>query len=639
MKIILASKSERRKELLKKIVRDFEVIGSNFDETSIKENDPVKYALKCAIEKAKIVGEKYPDAIIIGADTVVYLNGEIIGKPKNYYEGKEILRKLSGTEHSVITGIAIYKKDENKLLSDYEISYVKFKELTDNEIEEYLKTGDFFDKAGAYGVQNVKDRFVEEIKGDFYNVVGLPVEKLKKLLDKFMTEIITTEIYDIALPNNWGVGRYDDFVIFVPGGVIGDKIKVKISKYKKNFSFGEIVEIEKPSEFRIKPECEHFPDCGGCALQNILYEKQIEIKKNYLIQCLKKITEIKNEINIDQVIPSPQIYFYRNKMEFAFGNENGKLVLGLRERALPDKKYSKRVISLKKCVIFSEIVEKIFPIVIDFFSSLNLPAYDPIEKTGILRHLVLKESKNKKEVMIIFVTKSGIFIDFGKLIEILTKEIKDIKSIYWVENDQISDVVGYEKKHLLYGSPYIEEKLHDLNFRIYPDTFFQPNTFGAEILYKKIVENIENSNKAIGLYCGTGPIELFISKKFNEVIGVDWDESNVKVAKENCKINKIENCKFYCEKAEKFLIKNIDKNFDYLIVDPPRGGLSGKCIKNVLKAKIPNFVYISCNPSTFARDLKEILKGDYFLKKIFLIDCFPHTTHIEIIAFLKKNHI
>jgi MAF protein len=335
MKIILASSSERRKELLKKIVKNFEVIGSDFDETSIKENDPVKYALKCAIEKAKIVGEKYTDAIVIGADTVVYLNGEIIGKPKNYEEGKEILKKISGTEHTVITGIAIYKKDENKLLSDYEISYVKFKKLTSDEIEEYLKTGDFFDKAGAYGVQNVKDRFVEEIKGDFYNVVGLPVEKLKKLLDKFMTEIITAEIYDIALPNNWGVARYGDFVIFVPGGVIGDKVKVKISKYKKNFSFGEIVEIEKPSEFRLNPECEHFPDCGGCALQNILYEKQIEIKKNYLIQCLKKIAEIKNEIDIDQTIPSPQIYFYRNKMEFAFGNENGKLVIGLRERALP----------------------------------------------------------------------------------------------------------------------------------------------------------------------------------------------------------------------------------------------------------------------------------------------------------------
>jgi len=637
MKIILASKSERRKELLKKIIKYFEVVGSDFDETSIKENDPVRYALKCAIEKAKIVGEKYTDAIVIGADTVVYLNGEIIGKPRNYQEGKEILKKLSGTEHSVITGIAIYKKDENKLLSDYEISYVKFKKLTDDEIEEYLKTGDFLDKAGAYGIQNVNDRFVEEIKGDFNNVVGLPVEKLKNLLDKFMTEIITTEIYDIALPNNWGVGRYNDFVIFVPGGIVGDKVKVKISKYKKNFSFGEIVEIEKPSEFRIKPECEHFFNCGGCALQNMIYEEQIKIKSNYLIQCLKKIAEIKDEVKITQIMPSPRIYFYRNKMEFAFGSENGKLVLGLRERALPDKKYIKKVVPLKKCLIFSEIVEKIFPLVVDFFSSLNLPAYDPIEKKGILRHLVLKESKNKKEVMIIFVTKSGIFIDFSKLIEILTKEIKEIKSIYWVENDQISDVVSYEKKHLLYGTPYIEEKLGDLIFRIYPDTFFQPNTYAAENLYKKVLENIENGDKAIGLYCGTGPIELFISEKFNEVIGVDWDEANIKVAEENRKINKIENCKFYWEKAEKFLVRNKDINFDYLIVDPPRGGLSGKCIRNILKTKVPNFIYISCNPSTFARDLKEILDNGYFLESLYLIDCFPHTTHIETIAFLKKN--
>jgi len=638
MKIILASKSERRKELLKKIVRDFEVIGSNFDETSIKENDPVKYALKCAIEKAKIVGERYPDAIIIGADTVVYLNGQIIGKPKNYEEGREILKKLSGTEHLVITGIAIYKKGEDKLLTDYEISYVKFREISEEEIEEYLKNGDFWDKAGAYGIQDIKDKFVEEIKGDFNNVVGLPIERLKKLLEEFLSEIIITEICDIALPNNWGIAKYGDFVIFVPGGVIGDKVKVKISQYKKNFSFGEIVEIKEPSEYRVTPKCEHFPDCGGCVFQNVLYEKQIEIKKNYFIQCLKKIGEIKENIDTFlEVIPSPHIYFYRNKMEFAFGNEKGGLVIGLRERVSPNKKYSKRVIPLKRCVIFSEIVERIFPIVCDSFLSLNLPAYDPIEKSGVLRHLVLRESKNKKEVMVIFVTKSGLFIDFGKIIERLIKNVKEIKSIYWVENDQISDVVNFEKKHLLYGSPYIEEKLEHLIFRVYPDTFFQPNSYATQILYKKIAENIETCDRIIGLYCGTGPIELFVSEKSIEVIGVDWNESNIKVAEENCEINKIKNCKFYCDKAERFLIKNTGRNFKYLIVDPPRGGLSGKCIKNILKAKIPNFIYVSCNPSTFARDLKEIMNNGYFLKKIYLIDCFPHTTHIESVAFLEKK--
>ncbi|MGC8977118.1 MAG: 23S rRNA (uracil(1939)-C(5))-methyltransferase RlmD [Candidatus Ratteibacteria bacterium] len=637
MKIILASKSERRKELLKKICKEFEVVDSNFDEDKIKEKDPIKYVITCAVEKAKIVGEKYPDSIVIGADTIVFLNDEIIGKPSNYKEAKEILKKLSGTEHSVITGIAIYKKDQDKLITDYEISYVKFRNIEDEEIDQYLKTGDFIDKAGAYGIQNIGDRFVEYIKGDFENVVGLPVEKLKKYLEEFIYEELTVDVYDIALPNNWGVGRYENLVIFVPGGITGDKLRIRISKLKKNYSFGEIVKIEKPSEFRIKPECEHFGNCGGCSLQNILYDKQLEIKKNYLISTLKKIGEIEY-INLKEFIPSPEIYFYRNKMEFAFSSENNKLVLGLRERNLPYKKYTKKVIPLKKCPIFSSKVEKIFQPVCDFFSELNLPPYDPFKKKGILRHLVIKESKNKDEIMLVFVTKSGVDINSEKLIELLLKEIKGIKSIYWVENDQISDAVSYEKKYLIYGKEFIEERINDLTFRIYPETFFQPNTKATEILYEKIKENVKENSRVLSLYCGAGPIEIFISDKVKEVIGVDWEKSNIKAANENCFINNIENCKFYAEKVENFLNRNIG-SFDCLIVDPPRGGLSKKVIKKILMKKIPEIIYVSCNPSTLARDIKEIINNGYVFKYLYFIDCFPHTSHIESIAILEKSHV
>ncbi|MCM8804129.1 MAG: 23S rRNA (uracil(1939)-C(5))-methyltransferase RlmD [Candidatus Omnitrophica bacterium] len=634
MRIILASKSERRKELLKRICKNFEVIDSNFDESKIDEKEPVKYAIYCAIEKAKIVGEKYPDAVVIGADTIVSLNNEIIGKPSNYKEAKEILKKLSGTEHQVITGIALYKKEEGRLISDYELSYVKFRNIKDEEIEEYLNKEDFLDKAGAYGIQDIKDRFVEYIKGDFDNVVGLPVEKLKRYLEDFVYEEVNVEIYDIAFPNNWGVGRCGNLVIFVPQAVIGDRVKIRVLKPKKNFSFGEILEIEKPSEYRVIPECEHFGICGGCVLQNFLYEKQIEIKKKYLIHSLKKIGNIEN-INLKEIIPSPEIYFYRNKMEFAFGIEE-KLVIGLRERSLPYKKYTKKVVPLKNCSIFSKKIGKIFPIVCEFFSSMNLPPYDPFKKTGVLRHLVIKESKVKDEMMLVFVTKSKVNIDFSKLIDLLVKEIKEIKSIYWVENDQLSDVVSYEKKHLLYGKEYIEERIKNLIFRIYPETFFQPNTKTTEILYEKIKENIKEGSNVLSLFCGTGPIEIFISEKVKNVIGVDWDNSNINTANENSLINNIKNCRFYVENVDTFLNRDIFNYFDHLIVDPPRGGLSKKSVKKILKKNILNIIYVSCNPSTLARDLNEIIKGGYILKDIYLIDCFPHTTHIESVAILEK---
>lgn len=634
MKIILASKSERRKELLKKICKNFDIVESNFDESKIDEKDPVMFAINCALGKAKEVGERFPDNTVIGADTIVYHNGEIIGKPQNYEEAKKILKKLSGSRHQVITGIAIYNKNENKILTDYDISFVKFKELSEEEIEEYLKTEDFRDKAGAYGIQNINDKFVDYIEGDFDNIVGLPVKKLEKLLFQFLYNEITVEIYDYAFPNNWGVGRYNNLVIFVPGTVIGDRVKIKISKELKNYSFGEIVEIEKPSDFRVQPLCEHFGICGGCSLQNLQYEKQIELKKEYLENTLKKIANL--DLKITTKFLSPEIYFYRNKMEFAFGKENGNLIIGLRERVIPyNKNYKKKVVPIKRCLIFSEKVEKIFPLVLDFFQTLKIEPYDPFTKKGQLRHLVVKESKNKKEIMIIIVTKKEIKINFEKLVTILCDKIKEIKSIYWVGNDQIADVVAYEEKKLLFGSPFIEETMDKFSFRIYPETFFQPNTKCAEILYKKLVEEIEKNENILGLYCGTGPIEIFVSEKSKSVVGIDWEVSNINTAKENCEINKIENCKFYAERAEKFL-NLINLKFDRIIVDPPRGGLSKKVIHKIVKTNCKNITYISCNPSTLARDLKEFIENGYEIEKIFLFDFFPHTSHLESLCFLRK---
>ncbi|MCM8784657.1 MAG: 23S rRNA (uracil(1939)-C(5))-methyltransferase RlmD [Candidatus Omnitrophica bacterium] len=636
MKIILATKSERRKELFKKICKGFDVIESNFDERSVKEEDPVKYAVLCAIGKAEAIAKENPDKIVIGADTIVSLNDEIIGKPKDYEEAKQILKRLSGTKHKVITGIAIYRKDQEKLLTDYEISYVKFKKLSEQEIEEYLKKENFFDKAGAYAIQNVKDNFVEEIDGNFDNVVGLPTGKLKKLLDRFLSNEISVEIYDFAFPNNWGIGRYNNLVIFVPGGIVGDRLKVKVSKELKNYSFGEIIEIEKKSDFRINPECEHFGLCGGCSFQNLVYEKQLELKKEYFLNCLKKIGQFEQEIKVENFFQSPLIFFYRNKMEFAFGVENSRIVVGLRERSLPYKKYKKEVVPLKRCLIFSKKVEKIFPIVSDFFNSIKLQPYDPFTKKGVLRHLVVKESKNNNKMMVIIVTKSGINLDLSKLVDLLTEQVKEIKSIYWVENDQIADVVAYERGKLLYGQPYIEEIINNLSFRIYPNTFFQPNTKSAEILYQKIFENIDTGSKIIGLYCGTGPIEISISKKAKEVIGVDWDIANIQTANENCRENYINNCIFFAERVEKFLNKKeILVDCDYLIVDPPRNGLSSKIINKISKNKIPNIIYVSCNPSTLARDLKEFKGNGYSIKKIFLFDFFPHTSHLESLTILE----
>ncbi len=639
MEIILASRSPRRRELLKKIIKDFKVIPSNVEEKDIKEKDPIILAIKIATLKAKDVGRKFPQSLVIGADTVVALRDKILGKPKNEDEARDMLYSLSGTKHKVVTALALYQKSRKKLLTGYEVTSVKFKNLTPAEIEEYLNTSDYKDKAGSYAVQKVKDKFVEKIEGEYENVVGLPLRKLTQLLEEFKEDIFHIEIGDIALPHNWGVGKREGFTIFVPGAIAGDSVKVKVLRRKKSFAYGKILKIEKKSAFRVYPRCKSFGICGGCALQNLDYEKQLNIKENYLIQTLEKIgrLDLKNA-KILPIVGSPKIWLYRNKMEFAFGERDGKLILGLRERSSPFKRYSKEVIPLKRCHIFAEWIENLFPVVLSFSEQRKLVPYNPFTKEGFLRHLVLREGKKTGEIMAILVTREGKIFDIAHLAKKVLKECPELKSFWWVINNQIADVVNYEKKQLILGDPYISETLGRLKFRIYPETFFQPNSLGAEILYEKIRDfaNLSGREKLLGLYCGTAPIEIFLSSGAKEVVGVDISSANIQNAEENSQINETENCSFICGRVENVLKELEGKNFDLLILDPPRSGLTPKALKLCLRMNIPRIVYTSCNPSTLARDLSKFQESGYSLKRLVGIDLFPHTGHLEALTLLEK---
>ena len=637
MKYILSSSSPRRKELLKRVIDNFEIVEPDVEEEKIQEKDPIKYVIEAASLKAKNVGEKGSDCIVIAADTIVSYKGEIIGKPKNYQEALNILKKLSGTEHKVITGIAIYRKDTNKILTDYDISYVKFKNISEEEIKEYLDKNEFKDKAGGYAIQEIGDKFVEKIKGSYENVVGLPIQKLKKMLEEFEMPEIEVEISDIAFPNNWAVGKKDTLVVFVPGATYKDVVKVRIKKGEKSFSYGEVVEILSPSPYRKQAECSHFGICGGCSFQNLQYQIQLSLKFNYIKKTLEKIGGIDiGKVEISEIVPSPCLYFYRNKMEFSFGGDK-EIYLGLRERNSPFEKYTWKVVPIEKCLIFSPLYEKISPIIVEFAQKTGLPSYNPYKKEGFFRHLVLREGKNTGEAMAIIVTKSGKDIDFTGLVEKINDVAPEIKCLYWVENDQLSDVVSFEKKHHIWGETKIEEKIGDFKFKIYPNSFFQPNSKGSEILYSEIYNNIEEGERVLGLYCGTGTIEIFISNKAGEIIGIDSEEINISVAEENCQSNKIKNCKFYCGRVEKIIGNKDLGNFDTLIIDPPRSGLTNKALMKLVKMGIPKIIYVSCNVSTFSRDINLLYKEGYKLEKLIPFDLFPHTPHIEVLGIIKKR--
>jgi 23S rRNA (uracil-5-)-methyltransferase RumA/MAF protein len=639
MDIVLASQSPRRQELFKKIVPLFRVVPSGLDEEQFRERDPLRFALGAAEAKAREVGGKHPSSLVIAADTVVNLRDEVLGKPKDRTQAKGMLRKLSGQRHRVITAVALYKKDQDMLLTGYEISYVTFKRLGDEEIDLYLASSDYLDKAGSYAVQEVGDAFVERLEGDYENVVGFPVARVKKLLDDFQSTGDIISIVDMALPHDWGVGKTDGLVTFVPGAVVGDRVRVVVSKARKRLRYGKIVRFEARSPFRVEPKCPHFGACGGCAFQNLAYAKQLEIKESYLLRTLQKIGRLSlDDVEREPISPSPNEYFYRSKMEYAFGGGKDNIFLGLRERATPLDRYRKRTVALRTCPIFSRAVEKIFPVFLDFAGRSGLDAYDPIARTGYFRNLVLREGKSTDEILAVLVTKAGKKLDLEDTVRELREQAPQVKSFWWVENERVSDLVDFAGKIHVAGEPFIEERLGEFRFKIYPETFFQPNPRGAEVLYSRIAAEVRalGARTVLGLYCGSGSIELSVSRATGEVVGIDSESTNIAAARENAALNDIQNCRFLEGRVETVLKEETLAGFDLLVLDPPRAGISPKGLKQIIGLNIPNIIYVSCNPAAFARDLSLLREKGYRLRKLGCTDFFPHTPHLESLGILAR---
>ncbi len=453
-------------------------------------------------------------------------------------------------------------------------------------------------------------------------------------------QYITTEIIDIAFPNNYGVAKIDALVVFVPEAVVGDKLKIRLLRKEKKSAYGEIVEIITPSPFRVMPLCQHFELCGGCTFQNVLYKKQLELKENYLIQTLKRIGRLNIEnIRIYPIIPSPDVYYYRNKLELSFGEDRGMITMGLRARVSPLKGYEGNVMPIEKCLISTPFAEKIIPLLRTFAQKHSLTAYNPFTSKGFLRHLIIRESKSTGEIMVVLETAKGIIPDLIPLWQSMTSAVPEIKSFYRIINYKGGDNSYFGKPSHVAGEKYIEERLNSFNFRIFPVSFFQPNTGAAALMYKKIhnLTRLETNEKVLGLYCGAGPIEIYLSENARHVTGIDSLNANIINANENCRINNRNNCLFYTGKVETVLSKIKPDRTDLLIIDPPRGGISKQGLNHIFMINPKKIGYISCNPSTLARDLKDITNHNYTITDIAPFDFFPHTPHIETLAVLHHS--
>ncbi|MCX8021726.1 MAG: 23S rRNA (uracil(1939)-C(5))-methyltransferase RlmD [Syntrophorhabdaceae bacterium] len=453
---------------------------------------------------------------------------------------------------------------------------------------------------------------------------------------------LEVEIIDIALPDGFGVGKINGAVVFIPGGIPGDILSVRVVREEKNFLVGMMEGITFRSPFRVEPLCPHAESCGGCTFQSLSYEKQLEIKKNHLLQTLKRIGGFREDVEIEGVVPSPDIYFYRNNLELSFGGDESlgeHLWCGMKERVTPINRFTGKVTPIERCMIFSELLERLIPLWKDFLRKNRFEPYDPRSGRGFLRHLTVRESKHKGELMLILETKEGLSVDFRCLKDHIPSVAPQVTSLYWVINKRAGDYLHIDERHLIFGKPFIEEVLSGLHFRIYPGTFFQSNTKAAEALYREIpiLGGIKRDDRVAGLYCGTGTIEISIARMCHEVLGVDGAYENIKTAKENAMANRVQNVSFHHGRVEDFRGKIKGGNIDLLIVDPPRGGISKKGIELILSINPERLIYVSCNPATLARDLKVLTERNYKIVKVVPFDFFPHTPHMEVLTSLSRK--
>jgi len=428
-------------------------------------------------------------------------------------------------------------------------------------------------------------------------------------------------------------------VVFIEDAIPGDEVEAEIRKIKPNYLEAKLIEIIKPSELRIEPRCRHFNICGGCTLQNLNYGEQLKIKENQVREALEHTGGFKNP-NVLNIIGCRDPWFYRNKMEFSFGaDEDGNVTLGLHP-----KHYRWDVFQLEECFLENSDTGEMVKAVADFMNENNLSPYNFKNDAGLLRTFTVREGKRTNERMVNLTISEAPFLKQKEFIQLLTesKKFRAPTSIY-LTNQIIKKGSRTELiENLLYGEPLLNEEMMlengaSLKFEILPQAFFQTNTLQAEILYQKVIDlgGIESGNIVYDLFCGTGTIGLFAAHKAGSVLGVDNNESAIKNARTNAEKNGIKNVKYYIGDVFEVISGRVEKP-DIIIVDPPRAGLGDKLCEHLLTIGAKKIVYVSCNPSTLARDLKTLcaLNSGYELLAAQPVDMFPHTYHIETVCEL-----
>lgn len=439
------------------------------------------------------------------------------------------------------------------------------------------------------------------------------------------------------------------FVVFVEGSYPGDKVIAQVGKIRKSYAEARVKDFITKSILRTEPRCKYYGVCGGCKAQNLNYDEQIKFKQEQVKDIFERLGGFK-DFEMLPIIPSDDIYYYRNKMEFSFANrrwltenEIGSMqeiadkdfALGLHIPEMFDK-----VLNITECFLQSELSSLILNYTRNFFKTRSISIYSTQNHTGFLRNLVIRSSYHTKDFMVNLVTLEENERLFTLYKNELLKEFPEITTVINNINQKKSQVATGDYEKVYHGPGFIYDMIGEYTFRISANSFFQTNTQQAEKLYQAAVDFAEfRCNEIVyDLYSGAGTIPIFISKLVKEIYGFESVEPAIEDAKINIGLNGITNFQpILCDLNKSFLPVLEEKNIpkpDLVIADPPRSGMNPKTVKDILQLKPPKVVYISCNPSTQARDIKLLCEGGYKLMKLQPVDMFPHTYHIENVALL-----
>ncbi|KYH28614.1 23S rRNA (uracil(1939)-C(5))-methyltransferase RlmD [Clostridium colicanis] len=442
------------------------------------------------------------------------------------------------------------------------------------------------------------------------------------------------DIIDTEFPGV-GVAYHEDGTkVLIKNALPGQKVEAFVNKKTKEYAKARLNKVIKDVDYKIEPKCPIFDLCGGCSHQFVPYEMQLKYKKEQVLKLFKE-AEIEN-FEFLGIEGSPEIFGYRNKMEFTFGDmeKGGELTLGMHAYG---KSFA--IITADICKIVDSDFTLILKTVLDYFRKQGLPHYRIMSHEGYLRNLVIRKATNTGQILINLVTTSQIDFDMSEITEILScLEYKgELKGIIHTINDSLSDVVQADSIKILYGQDYIIEDILGLKFKISPFSFFQTNSKGAEKLYSIVREFMGDAKSKIvfDLYCGTGTIGQISAYNAKKVIGIELIEEAAKAANENARLNGIDNCEFIAGDVAK-VIKNIKEKPDIVILDPPRPGVHPDALKYVAKFDPEEIIYVSCNPKTLVEDLKILMHEGYKVEKVKVMDMFPHTAHVECVTLMSK---